>query len=63
MPQYRSAGERLDAAGDRLYEQGTRAKTHDDRYILATVFFAAVLGMAVAMLIGGGVFVLTLPVA
>ncbi len=86
VPQYRSAdlvrSARLDAAADELYEQGTQAKTNDDRYVLATVFFAAVLffagislrldwwplrvailGMALALLVGGTVFVLTLPVA
>jgi hypothetical protein len=86
MPQYRPAdlarSTRLDAAADRLYEEGTTAKDHDDRYILATVFFAAVLffagislrldwrplrvailGLALAMLLGGVGFVLTLPVA
>jgi hypothetical protein len=86
VPQYRSAdlvrSAALDAAADHLYEQGTDAKTNDDRYILATVFFAAVLffagislrldwwplrvailAMALALLVGGTVFVLTLPVA
>ena len=86
MPEYQSAdlvrSARLDAAADKLYEQGTEAKTNDDRYILSTVFFAAVLffagislrldwrplrvailGMAFALLVGGTVFVLTLPVA
>jgi hypothetical protein len=86
MPQYHPAdlaiSARLSAAADRLYQQGTTAKSNDDRYILATVFFAAVLffagislrldwrplkaavlGMALALLIGGSVFVVTLPVA
>jgi hypothetical protein len=86
MPQYHPAdlatSARLSAAADRLYQQGTTAKSNDDRYILATVFFAAVLffagislrldwrplkatvlGMALALLIGGSVFVITLPVA
>ena len=36
----------LDAAADELYEEGTKAKSYDDRYILATVFFAAVLFFA-----------------
>jgi hypothetical protein len=86
MPQYRPAdlarSARLDAAADELYAEGTKAKTHDDRYILATVFFAAVLffagislrldwrplriivlGLALALLLGGIGFVLTLPVA
>jgi hypothetical protein len=86
MPQYRSAdlvrSARLDADADELYNEGTQAKNYDDRYILATVFFAAVLffagislrldwrplriavlGMALALLVGGVGFVLTLPVA
>jgi hypothetical protein len=86
MPQYRSAdlarSAKLDAAADELYTEGTQAKTNDDRYILATVFFAAVLffagislrldwrplriavlGLALALLVGGAGFVLTLPVA
>jgi hypothetical protein len=50
MPQYRPAGlalsARLDAAADRLYQQGTEAKSNDDKYILSTVFFAAVLFFA-----------------
>jgi hypothetical protein len=50
MPQYRSAdltrSARLDAAADELYEEGTAAKGYDDKYILATVFFAAVLFFA-----------------
>jgi hypothetical protein len=67
---------------DDQYEEGTQAKTNDDRYILSTVFFAAVLffaGISLrldwpplrigvlclggAMLLGGAVFVLTLPIA
>jgi len=86
MPQYRSAdlarSKRLDAAADELYKEGTQAKTNDDRYILSTVFFAAVLffagislrldwrplriivlGIALALLLGGVGFVLTLPLA
>jgi hypothetical protein len=86
MPQYQPAdlerSARLDEAADALYQEGTQAKTNDDRYILATVFFAAVLffagislrldwrplrivvlGMALALLLGGVGFVLTLPVA
>jgi hypothetical protein len=85
MPQYRPAdlarSARLDAAAERNYAEGTQAKTNDDRYILATVFFAAVLffagislrldwrplkvgvlGMAIALLLGGLGFVLSLPV-
>jgi hypothetical protein len=50
MPEYRSAdlarSAKLDAAADDLYEEGTAAKTHDDKYILSTVFFAAVLFFA-----------------
>ena len=65
-----------------LYQAGTAAKSYDDKYILSTVFFAAVLffagislrldwrplriavlGMALALLIGGVTFVLSLPVA
>jgi hypothetical protein len=86
LPEYRPAdlvlGAKLDAAADQLYQAGTAAKRNDDRYVLATVFFAAVLffagislrldwrplriailGMALALLIGGGVFVASLPVA
>ena len=50
MPEYRLAdlakSAKLDAAADDLYEDGTKAKSNDDRYILATVFFAAVLFFA-----------------
>jgi hypothetical protein len=50
MPQYRTADAarsvRLDAAADANYKEGSQAKTNDDRYILATVFFAAVLFFA-----------------
>jgi hypothetical protein len=50
MPQYQSAdlarSAKLDAAADHLYQQGTEAKTHDDKYILSTVFLAAVLFFA-----------------
>ena len=86
MPQYHPAdlelSARLDADADDLYAEGTKAKTNDDRYILATVFFAAVLffagislrldwrplrvvvlALGAAMLLGGAVFVFTLPVA
>lgn len=86
MPQYRLAdlarSAKLDAAADALYQQGTAAKSYDDKYILSTVFFAAVLffagislrldwrplritvlGMALALLVGGIAFVLTLPIA
>jgi hypothetical protein len=85
MPQYKPveqarAGE-LDQEADRHYLEGTHAKSNDDKYILSTVFFAAVLffagislrldwrplrvtvlGLAAAMLILGGTFVLSLPV-
>jgi hypothetical protein len=36
----------LDAQADELYREGTQAKTNDDRYILSTLFFAAVLFFA-----------------
>jgi hypothetical protein len=85
-PEYRPAAlaraETFDAEADSRYQEGTEAKTNDDKYILSTVFFAAVLFFAgislrldwqplrigvlclgAAMLIGGAVFVLTLPVA
>jgi hypothetical protein len=46
MPQYRLAASRraaeLDAQADELYLEGTRARSNDDKYILSTVFFAAV---------------------
>jgi hypothetical protein len=86
MPEYRSGdlarSAKLDAAATELYEDGTAAKRDGDRYVLATVFFAAVLffagislrldwrplriavlGLAVALLVGGTGFVLTQPVA
>jgi hypothetical protein len=86
MPQYKLAAEQrarvLDREADGVFAEGTQAKSNDDRYILSTVFFAAVLffagislrlqwrplrffvrGLAAAMLIGGGVFVASLPVA
>jgi hypothetical protein len=47
MPQYRPAalarGKAFDAKADDLYREGTEAKSNDDKYILSTVFFAAVL--------------------
>ena len=50
MPQYRSASakqaETLDAQADDEYKAGTDAKSNDDKYILSTVFFAAVLFFA-----------------
>ena len=86
MPEYRSADQarslELHAAADERYEHGTRAKLYADRYILATVFMAAVLffagislrldwrplrfaviAMAGGLLVGGGAYVLTLPLA
>jgi hypothetical protein len=86
MPQYRPAdlalSAKLDAAANVLYTEGTEAKSNDDRYILATLFFAAVLffagislrldwrplrvvvlGLGLALLLGGVAFVLTLPLA
>jgi hypothetical protein len=85
-PEYRPAAlgraKAFDAGADARYQQGTEAKTNDDKYILSTVFFAAVLFFAgislrldwqplrigvlclgAVMLIGGGIFVLTLPIA
>lgn len=50
MPQYRLAetvrAGRLDTQADKLYREGTAAKSNDDHYILSTVFFAAVLFFA-----------------
>ncbi len=50
VPEYRSAdlarSVTLDAAADKLYEKGTAGKSNDDKYILSTVFFAAVLFFA-----------------
>jgi hypothetical protein len=50
MPQYHlveaDAARRLDRQADTLYEEGTEAKSNDDKYILSTVFFAAVLFFA-----------------
>jgi hypothetical protein len=50
MPQYKLAAtataRRLDGEADALYTEGTEAKTNDDKYILSTVFFAAVLFFA-----------------
>jgi hypothetical protein len=86
MPEYRSAEQarsvELHAAADEHHEHGTRAKVYADRYILATVFMAAVLffagislrldwrplrfaviAMAAGLLVGGGAYVLTLPLA
>ncbi len=86
MPQYKLAADArakvLDHKADGVFAEGTQAKSNDDRYILSTVFFAAVLffagislrlewrplrivvlGLAAAMLIGGGIFIASLPVA
>ena len=50
MPQYRPPelvrSAQLDAAADELYTAATDAKSTDDRYILTTVFLAAVLFFA-----------------
>ena len=50
MPQYRLAAStraaKLDAQADELYLRGTEARSNDDKYILSTVFFAAVLFFA-----------------
>ena len=50
MPEYRLAetarAAKLDRGADELYGEGTAAKTNDDRYILSTLFFAAVLFFA-----------------
>ena len=50
MPEYRSAdlarSATLDATADELYQEGTAGKSNDDKYILSTVFFAAVLFFA-----------------
>jgi hypothetical protein len=49
-PEYRPASlaraKTFDAEADTRYEEGTKAKTNDDKYILSTVFFAAVLFFA-----------------
>jgi hypothetical protein len=50
MPQYRPAATKraavFDGVADAEYGGGTEAKTNDDKYILSTVFFAAVLFFA-----------------
>jgi hypothetical protein len=50
MPQYRLAAGSLaksyDAKADDFFKEGTDAKSNDDKYILSTVFFAAVLFFA-----------------
>jgi hypothetical protein len=54
MPQYRlasaTAATALNAQADELFTEGTKAKTNDDRHILSTVFFAAVLFLAAVSL-------------
>jgi hypothetical protein len=54
MPQYRpapfAAAAVADAHADRVFAEGTEAKTNDDDHILATVFFAAVLFLAAVSL-------------
>jgi hypothetical protein len=50
MPQYHLAtaarASALDREADALYQEGTDAKSNDDKYVLSTVFFAAVLFFA-----------------
>ena len=50
MPEYRppalAAPRTARRHGRQRYEEGTAAKTNDDKYILSTVFFAAVLFFA-----------------
>jgi hypothetical protein len=50
MPQYHLATAQraaaLDHEADTLYTEGTDAKSNDDKYVLSTVFFAAVLFFA-----------------
>src|SRR4051812_15465312 len=50
LPEYRLAdtarSARLDSAADDLFAEGTEAKRTDDRYVLSTVFLAAVLFFA-----------------
>lgn len=50
MPQYKLAASarsaELDRQADELYLEGTEARSDDDKYILSTVFFAAVLFFA-----------------
>ncbi len=54
MPQYRlapyAAAASLNARATQLFTEGTQAKTDDDRHILSTVFFAAVLFLAAVSL-------------
>jgi hypothetical protein len=50
MPQYKLAetarAAELDRQADELYLEGTKSRSNDDKYILSTVFFAAVLFFA-----------------
>lgn len=54
MPQYRLApslaAASLNASADQHYTEGTQAQSNDDRHILSTVFFAAVLFLAAVSL-------------
>lgn len=54
MPQYQLAPEAaaasLNARANQLFTEGTQGKTNDDRHILSTVFFAAVLFLAAVSL-------------
>jgi hypothetical protein len=54
MPQYHpapfAAAGALNARASELFTEGTQAKTNDDRHILSTVFFAAVLFLAAVSL-------------
>jgi hypothetical protein len=54
MPQYQlapqAAATSLNARANRLFTEGTQGKTNDDRHILSTVFFAAVLFLAAVSL-------------
>jgi len=54
MPQYHpapfAAAAVADAKANRLFAEGSQAKTNDDDHILATVFFAAVLFLAAVSL-------------
>jgi hypothetical protein len=54
MPQYQlapyAAAASLNARATRLFTEGTEGKTNDDRHILSTVFFAAVLFLAAVSL-------------
>jgi hypothetical protein len=85
MPQYRlpeqARGDALEKQADARSAEGTQAKVNGDRYVLSTVFFAAVLffagislrlewlrlrvaviALAGTLLLGGAIFVISLPV-